>query len=188
MRIVGGELRSRRLKTLPGAATRPTSDKLRETLFDVLGARVAGSVWYDCYAGSGAVGLEALSRGAAFAVFVERSGAAARVLRANVAALRVEPRCIILNQPVLTALAQAARPADFIYLDPPYSAAGEYRRVLELLGKGVALKAEGIVISEHARRLPLDAQYGGLARYRVLEQSDSALSFYRGPETGGWRL
>jgi 16S rRNA (guanine(966)-N(2))-methyltransferase RsmD len=179
MRIVGGEFRSRRLRTLPGTATRPTSDKLREALFDVLGARVAGSAWYDCYAGSGAVGLEALSRSAACAVFVERSRAAARVLRANVAALGVEPRCIILNQPVLAALAQATRPADFIYLDPPYSAAGAYRRVLELLGKGAALKAEGIVIVEHARRSPLDAQYGKLARYRVLEQGDSALSFFR---------
>jgi 16S rRNA (guanine(966)-N(2))-methyltransferase RsmD len=179
MRIVGGEFRSRRLKTLPGMATRPTSDKLREALFDVLGARVAGSVWYDCYAGSGAVGLEALSRGAACAVFVERSRAAARLLRANVAALDVEPRCIILTQPVLAALPQATRPADFIYLDPPYSAADEYRRVLELLGKGAALEAEGIVIAEHARRSSLEAHCGMLVRYRVLEQGDSALSFYR---------
>lgn len=179
MRIIGGEFRSRRLKTLPGMATRPTADKLRETLFDVLGARVAGSVFYDCYAGSGAAGLEALSRGAAFAVFIERSRAAARVLKENVAALGVEARCLVLQQPVAAALSDASRPADFVFLDPPYQPEAEYGRVLTMLAEGEGLNPDAVVIAEHARRSPLAACYGRLARYRLLEQGDSALSFYR---------
>src|SRR5262245_3275463 len=99
MRIIAGEFRSRRIKTVPGLATRPTSDKLRGTLFDALGAAVAGSIWYDCYAGSGAVGLEALSRGADYALFIESSRAALRVVRGNIAALGMEDRCELIEQP-----------------------------------------------------------------------------------------
>lgn len=184
MRIIAGEFRSRRLRTLPGLATRPTSDKLRETLFNVVGARVAGSVWYDCYAGSGAVGLEALSRGAHFVVFVESGRPAVRVLRANITALGVEPRCLVVQERAGTALARAIRAADFVFLDPPYAAADDYRSALELLGTSELLKPGGIAIAEHARRAPLGAEYGSLTRYRVVEQGDSALSFYRLPVAG----
>lgn len=188
MRIIAGEFRGRRLKSVPGVATRPTSDKLRETLFDVLGCSVVDSVWYDCFAGSGAVGLEALSRGAAYAVFIERGRAAARVLRSNIAALGLEQRSAVLEQAVAPALARARpaalkRPADFVFLDPPYTAASEYRRVLNLLafraGEAELLRPNAMVIAEHARRSPLEPRYGALARFRVLEQGSSALSFYR---------
>src|SRR5688572_14172585 len=120
MRIIAGEFRSRRLKTPPGRATRPTSDRLRETLFNVIGPAVAGSTWYDCFAGSGAVGLEAISRGAAFVFFLETARDAARVLGENIAALDVAGRCRVIEKPVAQALARADRPADFVYLDPPY--------------------------------------------------------------------
>lgn len=182
MRITGGEFRSRPLKAVSGLAVRPTSDKLRETLFNILGGKAAGSVWYDCFAGSGAVGLEALSRGALFVVFIESSRAAAHVLRANVGALAVEHRCEIIEQPVAKALAsrsRATRPADFVFLDPPYGLEVEYAKVLNFLGKEKLLRPEGVAIAEHARRDSLEARYGALARYRVLEQGDSALSFYR---------
>lgn len=179
MRIIAGEYRSRRLKTLSGLATRPTSDKLRETLFNVLGDAVRGSFWYDCCAGSGAVGLEALSRGAAHVVFLESSRSVVDVLRQNVQALGVLDRSTVLNQPVVSALAVAKRPPDFVFLDPPYDAAGEYQRVLAFFGGGRLLKPAGIVIAEHARRAPLGERYGILGRYRVLDQGDSALSFYR---------
>lgn len=188
MRIIAGQFRGRRLKSVPGVATRPTSDKLRETLFDVLGCTVVDSVWYDCFAGSGAVGLEALSRGAASALFIESHRAAARVLRANIAALGLEQRCAVLEQAVAPALARARpvalqRPADFVFLDPPYTTASEYRRVLDLLGAATGeaelLRPNAMVIAEHARRSPLELHYGALARFRVLEQGSSALSFYR---------
>ncbi len=183
MRIIAGEFRSRRLKSLPGGATRPTSDKLRGTLFDVLGTAVASSTWYDCYAGSGAIGLEALSRGAAYAVFIESSHAAARVLRANIAEFALEGRCTVLEKAVLPALGRAKLPADFVFLDPPYTAAAEYNGALTFLGErgqpSGLLRPGAVVIAEHAGRAPLAQRYGSLARFRVLEQGSSVFSFYR---------
>ena len=179
MRIVAGEFRSRQLKSVPGRATRPTSDKLRETLFDVLGPSVAGSVWYDCFAGSGAVGLEALSRGAAFAVFLESGRAALRVLRDNIAALGLGQRCAVLERDVLRALKSAKHSADFVFLDPPYVAFPEYHRVLRYLGLSPLLRPGATVIAEHARRFSPEPRYAALARFRILEQGSSALSLYR---------
>src|SRR5712691_11912347 len=98
MRVVGGEFRSRRLKTLPGLALRPTPDRLREALFNVLAPRIEGAAFLDAYAGSGAVGIEALSRGAAHAIFVEKHFAAVRMIRENLAALRIEDRATIVQR------------------------------------------------------------------------------------------
>ena len=180
MRIIAGEYRSRRLKTPAGRATRPTSDRLRETLFNVAGPAVPGSTWYDCFAGSGAVGLEALSRGAAFAVFFETGRDALRALRANIAALDAGARCRVVEQPVAQALARAERPADFLFLDPPYAAEREYARLLAWLGEAPPLLAPAAtVIVEHARRSTLAPAYGRLSRVRLLEQGSSAFSFYR---------
>ena len=179
MRIIGGEFRSRRLKSLPGQTTRPTSDKLRETLFNVLGTSVSGSVWYDCFAGSGAVGLEALSRGAAFAVFIEGRRAAATVLRQNVAALGLKSRSEVRERAVLRALKDVKHPADFVFLDPPYAALPEYHRVLRHLSRSSLLRPGALLIAEHARRWSLEPCYAALARFRTLEQGSSTLSFYR---------
>src|SRR5258708_7225778 len=150
MRIIAGEFRSRRLKTLPGMALRPTSDRLRETLFNVLGDSVRGAVFADCYAGSGAVGLEAISRGAAQAMFLEQSKAACRVLRENIAALGVESRTRIIEGPVEKGLRDFD--ADVIFLDPPYAAAQEYERALAALAGSRAL-----IVAEHASRNELAA-------------------------------
>ena len=117
MRVIGGEFRSRRLKTLPGRALRPTSDRLRETLFDVLGGEVAGKIFVDAYAGSGAVGIEALSRGAARAIFIERSRKAASVLRENLRSLGVESRSEVIERAAAGTLAQIL--GDIVFLDPP---------------------------------------------------------------------
>ncbi len=179
MRIIAGEFRSRRLKTLPGTAIRPTSDKLRGTLFNVLAARVPGAFWYDCYAGTGAVGLEALSRGAEHVVFLESNRVAARVIFDNVRLLGVLDRATILEQPVAQALAAARHPAGIVFLDPPYDAEIEYRRVLTFIGDGGLLSPDGRVIAEHARRAPLPEQFCRLQRYRTIEQGDAALSFFR---------
>src|SRR6516162_6983535 len=96
MRVIAGEFRSRRLKSIPGLATRPTPDRLRETLFDILGDRVEGAIFVDAYAGTGAVGIEALSRGADHAYFLERNRAALDAIRANLAALGLEQRATVL--------------------------------------------------------------------------------------------
>ncbi len=184
MRIIAGSLRSRTLEAPPGLATRPTSDRLRETLFNVLAPRIRDARLLDLYAGSGAVGMEALSRGAAQVVFVERAPVALKVLHANLgrlglsAGFRIQPGGVTAY--LRRARTSPAASFDIVFLDPPYDAAGEYATVLELLGGGAAsLLAEGaLVIAEHRRKERLEDRYGLLARTRLLEQGDAALSFY----------
>ena len=175
MRVIGGEFRSRRLKTLPGPATRPTPDRLRETLFDVLAARVEGVVFVDAYAGTGAVGIEALSRGARHAVFLERSRAAAQVIRENVTSLGLAGRATVAQGQVSQLLARY--PGEIVFLDPPYDREPEYRAALESLAAPPPL-----VVAQHSKFFDLEERYGGLVRVRVLKQGDNVLSFYE-PES-----
>lgn len=187
MRIIAGQFRSRPLHAPRGLDVRPTSDRLRETLFNVLAPCIAGSVFLDLYAGSGAVGIEALSRGAREAIFVEQAEPSLRAIRANLAALGIrggyalEPRSVAA---ALSRLAEAGRSADLIFLDPPYATQGksdQYALALGLLGGDCrSLLAPGaLVIAEHAKRRALDDRYGALLRTRLLQQGDAALSFYR---------
>lgn len=182
MRVIAGTYRSRRLAAPPGLATRPTSDRLRETLFNILAARIPGATFADLYAGSGANGIEALSRGASMVLFVENAEPAMEAIRLNLKSLGIvsgyglEPRSV---SSFLRRLAQRARKLDIVFLDPPYESE-EYAATLELLGGECAslLSADSIVVAEHRRRIPLSERYGALARYRVKEQGDAALSFF----------
>ncbi len=189
MRVIGGEFRSRRLIAPRGDATRPTSDRLRETLFNVLGPRIAGTRFADLYAGSGAVGLEALSRGAAFCCFVERAPAALAAIRENLASLGLERRQFAVSSRsigrALQDLAQAGQLFDLIFLDPPYEAAAEYTATLQALAENAQklLAPDALVIAEHARRTPLPERFKVLRRQRLLEQGDAALSFYASDAT-----
>src|SRR5438067_6820546 len=124
MRVIAGEFRSRRLKSIPGAATRPTPDRLRETLFDILAPRMEGATFVDAYAGTGAVGIEALSRGAAHAYFLERNRAALEAIRENLATLGLERRSTVVAGAVLLTLEQQR--ASIVFLDPPYDQEREY--------------------------------------------------------------
>ncbi len=182
MRVIAGSFRSRVLQAPAGLATRPTSDRLRETLFNVLAPRIDGARFLDLYAGSGAVGIEALSRGAAEAVFVERAAPALKMLRANLDRLGLNAGFRISPGSVAGFLrnGEAAGKFDLVFLDPPYDAAKEYATVLSLLGGTAAgLLANGaLVIAEHRRKEKLEERYGGLGRTRLLEQGDAALSFY----------
>ena len=182
MRIIAGTYRSRALAAPSGLATRPTSDRLRETLFNVLTPRIEGANFLDLYAGSGAVGMEALSRGAAHVEFVERAEPALRVLRANLARLGLTAGFRIHAAGVAGVLRNMKPIAafDVVFLDPPYDAAEEYAATLRLLGGNAAgLLADGaLVIAEHRKKERLEESYGALDRTRLLEQGDAALSFY----------
>jgi 16S rRNA (guanine(966)-N(2))-methyltransferase RsmD len=184
MRIIAGTFRSRTLVAPPGLDTRPTSDRLRETLFNVLAPRIESAVFVDLYAGSGAVGIEALSRGAAQVTFVERAPAALSVLRANLAKLGLTEVFTVQSGSV-KAFLERLRPDrasgfDLVFLDPPYDAAQEYAGTLGLLGGEAigALAPGALVVAEHRRKVKLESRYGSLERIRLLEQGDAALSFY----------
>jgi 16S rRNA (guanine(966)-N(2))-methyltransferase RsmD len=186
MRVIAGTYRSRVLKSLKGLALRPTSDKLRETLFNVLGPSVAGSRFIDLFAGTGAIGIEALSRGAAKVVFVENHPPAAALIRKNLESLDIRSGATVLAVDALRGLEKLAsrQKSDsagygFVFLDPPYAAAKDYARVLEFLGSANLLAPGGMVIAEHRRSFDLPEEAGALRRYRVLKQGDAALSFYR---------
>ncbi|HVT99155.1 MAG TPA: 16S rRNA (guanine(966)-N(2))-methyltransferase RsmD [Acidobacteriaceae bacterium] len=184
MRVIAGQYRSRLLQAPRGLDTRPTSDRLRETLFNVLAPRIEGSVFLDLYAGSGAVGIEALSRGAREVILVEQSEAANRVIRANLASLGIRGGYALETRSVSAALrrlAETGRQLDLAFLDPPYAEAEEYKRALGLLGGecSALLAEDALVIAEHEKHRELEARYGTLVRYRVLKQGDAALSFYR---------
>ena len=172
MRVIAGEFRSRRLQSIPGLATRPTPHRLRETLFDILGLRVKGAVFLDAYAGTGAVGIEAISRGAARAIFIERNRAAVRVLRENLALLGIEHKAMVVSAPALVSMAH--QQADIVFLDPPYDRESEYAMALKLLGASPAK----LVIIQHAARFVLAESAGPLKQTRIVRQGDNALSFY----------
>jgi 16S rRNA (guanine(966)-N(2))-methyltransferase RsmD len=183
MRVIAGQFRSRPLAAPKGLDTRPTSDRLRETLFNVLAPRVAGAVFLDLYAGSGAVGIEALSRGAQETIFVENAEPALRAIRANLSALSIRGAYALEARNAAAALKRltsAGKKATLVFLDPPYSATAEYESTLNLLGGEYQslLAPDAIVIAEHLKKLDLAPSYRALNRYRALKQGDSILSFY----------
>jgi 16S rRNA (guanine(966)-N(2))-methyltransferase RsmD len=186
MRVIAGIYRSRILKSLKGLALRPTSDRLRETLFNVLGADVEGARLLDLFAGTGAVGIEALSRGAAEVVFIEDHKPAAALIRRNLESLGVRESAVVLAVDALRGLEQLAAKHktgepffDFVFLDPPYAEAEQYGRVLRFLGSCRLLAPDATVIAEHSKRFALPEQIGSLQRTRTLNQGDATLSLFR---------
>jgi 16S rRNA (guanine(966)-N(2))-methyltransferase RsmD len=151
---------------------RPTPDRLRESLFNVLAPRMAGVVFADLYAGTGAVGIEALSRGAEKAIFVEQKFAAVRAIRENLRSLEIADRAEVRQARATAMIPHIA--ADIVFLDPPYALENEYSSALELLGAN----PPALVIAQHPRRLKLAETYGALRRTRVLKQGDNELSFF----------
>ncbi|MGH9601375.1 MAG: 16S rRNA (guanine(966)-N(2))-methyltransferase RsmD [Terriglobales bacterium] len=182
MRVIAGIYRSRRLRSLPGRATRPTSDRLRETLFNVVAGSIEGSVWLDLYAGTAGVGIEALSRGARMVYFVESSQKAAAVIRANLRDLGVVSGYELLERDALIALRELEADdiaCDFCFLDPPYGDQKAYADALGFLSQSRLLHEKGVVIAEHDKHFDPGDAFGTLGRYRVLKQGDAVLSFYR---------
>jgi 16S rRNA (guanine966-N2)-methyltransferase len=189
MRVIAGTYRSRILKSLKGLALRPTSDRLRETLFNVLGGGIQGSRFLDAFAGTGAVGIEALSRGAAHVSFIENHAPSAALIRKNLAALKVHTGVTVICADAVRAL-ETLEPKlksrdtayDYIFIDPPYAATTDYSRVLQKIATSLLLAGRGIVAVEHRKTFELPESFGTLKRVRLLRQGDAALSFYRREE------
>lgn len=181
MRVIAGKYKSRRLVAPTGVQTRPTSDRLRETLFNVVAPHMEDSVWLDLFAGSGAIGIEALSRGARSVYFVESSVAAARIIRKNLHTLAIDEGAEVIERDAATALrmldAQVVM-CDFIFLDPPYRKLGDYEQVLGFLSQSRLLNPGSQVIAEHDKHFDPGDTFGALHRHRTLRQGDAVLSFY----------
>jgi 16S rRNA (guanine(966)-N(2))-methyltransferase RsmD len=177
MRIIAGRLKGRRLDAPKGLDVRPTSDGLRETLFNVLGESVQGARVLDGFAGTGALGLEAWSRGAAAVVFVEHDARALRALESNIRAMGIEAVCAVVRREFLTARIEPPV-FDLVLLDPPYALAD----MQAVVDRGATFTARGgRLVLEHSRRRESPERAGALMRYRVLVAGDSALSFYATP-------
>jgi 16S rRNA (guanine966-N2)-methyltransferase len=186
MRVIAGKYRSRQLKSLKGMALRPTSDRLRETLFNILSERVVGSRFVDAFAGSGAVGIEALSRGAKEVVFIEKHAPAAALIKKNLESLEVRAEARVLSVDALHGLEILGKEGSpttdlsaIVFLDPPYGNVADYDRVLSFLGSATLFREGSLVIAEHRRNLELPEAAGRLRRVRVLRQGEATLSFYR---------
>jgi len=186
MRIIAGKFRSRQLKSLKGLSLRPTSDRLRETLFNVLGDLVVDARFLDLFAGTGAVGIEALSRGARDVIFIEKHVRAMALIKKNLESLEIQNGVRLLTKDALRALEQFAGEGvtsnsrvTIVFLDPPYAEKDQYSEILAFLGEGDLLARGAVVIAEHLRTLDLPETFAKLERVRVLRQGDAALTFYR---------
>ncbi len=181
MRISAGEHRGRRLQSPKGSKTRPTSDLLRQALFNVLGPRIEGASVLDLFAGTGAVGLEALSRGAATAAFVENDRRAVESLRANLATLKLSTRARILVGDVFSRLArleQAEERFDCVFLDPPYGTGDVAIRCIEMLAHGAVLRDNGALLVQAFHKTALPEQVGSLRRTWRRRYGESSLTLY----------
>ncbi|HEX7174489.1 MAG TPA: 16S rRNA (guanine(966)-N(2))-methyltransferase RsmD [Pyrinomonadaceae bacterium] len=190
MRVIAGQFRGRVLKSPPSMQVRPTSDRLRETLFNVIAPRLGGARFLDLCAGTGAVGIEALSRGASFVTFVDRVHRICGLVEANLDLCGVpEELTEVVKGDAAEFLRRTVKgggddwrgghgPWDIVYFDPPY--AGDYLTVLDLFGEhaGALLAEGGSLIVEHHHKNGLKDSVGQLRRWRILKQGDSALSFY----------
>lgn len=186
MKIGSGRLRGRKLHAPRGSRTRPTSGRLRKSLFDVLGSRLEAARVLDLYAGSGSLGLEALSRGAASAVLVERGRQAAGAIRRNVGELGLSERAEVVSRDVFGAierlLARLER-FDVVFADPPYRS-GDADKLLGRLGEEDLVEKGGLVVLEHHHKRELRERYGSLSRLRLLKAGESTLTIYRRDSEG----
>lgn len=180
MRVIAGTARGLRLSAPRGTATRPTADRVREALFSILAPRLAGAHFLDLYAGSGANGIEALSRGAVQAVFVETGRDALAALRANLGHTGFEARSVVRRVPLpsgLSRLTGPPAPYGIIFADPPYQQA-PYDALLAGIADANLLGESGVVVFEHDRAAALPESQAGYTRTRLAAYGNTALSFY----------
>jgi 16S rRNA (guanine966-N2)-methyltransferase len=178
VRVISGKFKSRRLKGTPPAGLRPTSDKLRETVFNILGGRVEGATFLDGCAGMGGIGIEAISRGAAFVYFIEQARKACQIIRENLKSLDVEEGFEIMQMDVIKALDLLRTPPDIAFVDPPYEREDLYEACLDRFGSRPVMSPGGLLIFEHSKRKQLPPAAGRLRQIRSLVQGDAALAFY----------
>ncbi len=177
MRITGGTGRGRKLKAPGGERVRPTSDKVKQALFNILGERVQDSVFLDLYAGTGGIGLEALSRGAEKVIFVDDSRKSVLVIKKNIEQTGFGERAQVVTSRAESFLKKASEQFDIVFLDPPYSV--EQEPLLNFVSESGVLKPDSIVVSEHFKKQKSPERAGRLLLYREAVYGDTVLAFYK---------
>jgi 16S rRNA (guanine(966)-N(2))-methyltransferase RsmD len=180
MRVIGGTARGRRLEAPKGEAVRPTLDRVRESLFNILAPRIVGARFLDLFAGSGANGIEALSRGASLCIFVDSGEASIRALRKNLDGTGFSATARVMRLPLpegLSKLGSNGGPYDLIFADPPY-ALEVHERLLSGIKELGLLADQGLIVVEHSTRTDIGDALGGFERVRQARYGDTTLSFY----------
>ncbi len=177
MRVTGGIGRGKRLRVPAGDRVRPTSDKVKQALFNILGDRVQDCSFLDLFAGAGGIGIEALSRGAAKAVFVDDSRKSLKVIRLNVEQSGFEDRAEVLASKAESYIKKTEEQFDIVFLDPPYSL--EIGPLLEQIAESELLVQDAVVVAEHFKKQPSPETAGSLALYREAVYGDTVLAFYK---------
>jgi len=181
MRIIGGDFKGKKLASFRGTATRPTADRLRESIFNIRASSMPNAVVLDLFAGTGALGLEALSRGAATAVFIDSETAAVGIIAKNIASCRVTEQAKVIRWDIrrnLNCLASTGPVFDLVFMDPPYNA-GLISPALRHLVKQGVLKNNASIIIEHALTEPVDAEIAGFEMTDQRIYGKTVVSFLR---------
>ena len=178
MQIIAGSAKGRILKSLPGLATRPILARIKKSLFDIIKLQIAESRFLDLYAGTGAVGIEALSRGAGSAVFIEKEAAVVKIIRENLRLTRMESKGQVIQGNVFNFLGVLGQKYDIIFVGPPYKL-GVTMDTIKAVDERQLLDGNGILIAQHHFKEPVEIKVGGLEMYRQEKYGDSRLSFYR---------
>ena len=180
MRIIGGTYKRKNLSAVPGMSTRPTSDRLRESLFNIIGPRVDGWVVLDLFAGTGALGLEALSRGADFCVFVDHQKKALSVIRKNIASCTLEAQCRVIGWDIsrnLTCLRNHTPRFNLVFMDPPYNKDLVPQTLLHLIQTG-CLAENAQIVCEHDMNDTLPASLKTLSLVDQRRYGRTCVSFF----------
>ena len=186
MRVIAGERKGMPLKAVNGNTTRPTTDKVKESLFNILGPFFNGGVVLDLFAGSGGLGIEALSRGMDQAIFIEKDGKAYQNLKENIEKCRYEDVTEAYRNDATRALKLLIKrevQANLIFLDPPYAKHSYYKMVEDIIANNVVTK-DGIIVCEHDNQLVLPDQMATFTKYREEKYGSTIISFYRLEEEG----
>ncbi len=181
MRIIAGELKGRRLKAPLDYSVRPTSDKVKEAVFSMIAPYIYGSVAVDMFAGTGSLGLEAISRGALRAYFIDRDRSSIALVRENVRACKVEERAIILAYDYTAALSRIGEKADIVFLDPPYGA-GIMESCIGYIRKAGVMSDGGIIVAEHSARDLLPEELAGFIKVKEKKYGKTGVTVYENQE------
>ncbi|NLM26140.1 MAG: 16S rRNA (guanine(966)-N(2))-methyltransferase RsmD [Firmicutes bacterium] len=179
MRVIAGAAKGHRLTSVPGLKTRPTTDRVKESLFNILGQQVVDASFLDLFAGSGGIGIEALSRGAKEVVFIDHHKKCGEVIKANLAKTKLQGEVYVRDVfSALDILGRKQRRFDIIFLDPPYNQ-GVILPVLEKISINWLLAENGLIVVEHGRKEEIKPSVLNFNSVRTEQYSDTNLSFYR---------